>query len=260
MDFYKLAAGMGMLNSQRPDSERTLPSPGSTAYESMSDEQKAAVDAERVRRTNSANYNSQFEAGRHSYGGDIMDVFRNPNDYTEGQRRNAALHGMALNEANGMDIWAEDTNRWATFGNVTPEEYELYKQQQADYGNTYDNPYASTDVRWSSGFEGGRDFGRTPGQSNWGNSGGSFTFGGSSSVGGAGGGSNSNHDTTGGQHGTGYGPPNGGSAGGSAGGSTGEFQTQVSSSTPFMDAYLRSRESAKAAGPVSGMFKDELNK
>ena len=84
--FYNIAKEKGVLESQKPDHLRTLPSPGSTAYNRMSDEQKAAVKAERRRRTNARN-------------------------------------------------WAE-----------------------ANRGSDKKNPYVTTDVEWSSGFEGGYDF------------------------------------------------------------------------------------------------------
>lgn len=54
--FIRIAAEKGTLNVQKPDYLRTLPSPGSSAYNRMSDEQKAAVEAERRRRTNAGNW------------------------------------------------------------------------------------------------------------------------------------------------------------------------------------------------------------
>ena len=84
--FIRLAADRGVLEAQKPDHLRTLPSPGSSAYNRMSAEQKAAVEAERTRRTNYANW--------------------------------------------------EARNR----------------------GSGKTNPYAPSNVRWSSGYEGGYDF------------------------------------------------------------------------------------------------------
>ena len=89
--FIQLAARRGTLNVQKPDHLRTLPSEGSNAYGKMSDEQKAAVEAERARRTN------------------------------------------------------------------------YYNWEQRNRGSGKANPYAATNVRWSSGFEGGYDFEFLPG-------------------------------------------------------------------------------------------------
>jgi len=89
--FIQLAAQRGTLNVQKPDHLRTLPSEGSSAYGKMSDEQKAAVEAERARRTN------------------------------------------------------------------------YYNWEKKNRGSGKANPYAATNVRWSSGFEGGYDFEFLPG-------------------------------------------------------------------------------------------------
>lgn len=252
----RVAAERGMLESQKPDHLRTLPSPGSAAYERMSDEQKAAVEAERLRRTHQYNYESKYNAGAHGYGTNPMQVFNNPDMYTEEQRREAYMHGMSINEASGQDIWGGD-NKFVNAGGITPEEYEEYKQRQDAYRNAYENPYAADDVSWSQGFEGGYDFTQTPGyrgpidQSGlgFGHSQGGPTYTGGSQ-GGSGGGSG-----VGGGSGTGGA---GGSQGGSDGSSGGSYESQVKSSTPFMDAYLRTRNAAKSEGPVTGMFKDEM--
>ena len=160
--FYRIAAERGMLNSQQPDHLRTLPSPGSTAYNRMSDEQKAAVEAERERRTNMYNYEQQYNAGAHQYGTNPMHVFNNPDMYTEEERREAAMHAMSMNEAGGQDPFSDNT-RWSDFGNITPEEYAAYKERQDAYRGAYENPYAADGVSWSQGFEGGYDFTQTPG-------------------------------------------------------------------------------------------------
>lgn len=267
IDYHKLAAGMGMLNSQRPDSERTLPSPGSSAYNRMSDEQKAAVEAERTRRTNQYNYEQNYRSGAHDYGYNPMDVWKNPEAYTEAQRKEAAMHAMTMGEAEGQDVF---DSRWQSLGNVTPEEYEAYKARMAQYGADYSNPYASDDVRWSEGYEGGYDFEQTPGQSNWNNYGAGLGFSGGEPGGYRGPLGGSQGGSTGGSgagNGSGAGGA-GGSQGGAQGGSGSYGSTAMTERasgfragyTPFADAAIRAAKRAEAEGPVSGLFSEELNR
>ncbi len=63
---------------------------------------------------------------------------------------------------------------------------------------------------------------------------------------------------TGGGHGPSPIPGGGGSGGGSTGGGTQPPSSNVSSSTPFLDSYLRAREMSTKKGPVSETMSDYI--
>jgi len=227
--FDEILAGDSDLAQQtRAERDYVLPSPGSAEYNSRSPEERAAIDRERARREEVAR--RQRQAYIDSVGG----------------------YGNYEGGFNDQDYWNS--------GAVSTDGAYWYGGEIYD-GTT--DPMNGT--HYGAGYNGGSGYGGSQG-------GGMFATGSGGTSEGTGYVAPTDGNTSGGGHGTGHGGSNGCPPyhrwdedtqqcvnvydNPSDGGTSGQPNDQVTSSTPFLDAYLRAREQANRPGPVSETFNE----